>query len=192
MSSIKKQVERLTAFTSVASSTVLLGSALLLSGCDLTEEENLGRLPGSWQVRGLSVDGTSVSAQLDARYDRLVLTLRRGAGGRDVFSLTGRRAGEDSVLAVQGTFDKDGSELTLTPRQASGRIKVDYTISSVEGTSGSEGTFGSGKPSSSEDSPPMLLLELQAEEGRSEDALLGLIRLPIQGTVDQVRVHLSK
>lgn len=138
----KKQVGRLAASPPAAFLAVLVGGFLLLPGCDLAEEEEgLGRLAGSWQVTGLSVDGTSVTAQLDAQYDRLVLTLRRGADGRDFFSLTGRREGEGGVRTVQGTFDKDGGELTLRPRQRSGTpghgtlsspIEVDYAISNSE------------------------------------------------------------
>lgn len=185
----KKQVERLAASPPAACLAVLVGVVLLLPGCDLAEEEDLGRLAGSWQVTGLSVDGTSVTAQLDAQYDRLVLTLRRGADGRDFFSLTGRREGEGGVRTVQGTFDKDGSELTLRPRQGSGTsghgtlpgpIEFDYAVSSSE------------EPPSSGGQSSALFLELRAEEGRSEDALLDLIRLPIQGAVDRARVHLSK
>jgi len=153
---------------------MLMGSALLLPGCDLAEEESLGRLPGSWQITRLSVDGTSVTGQLNVQYDRLVLTLRRDADGQDFFSLVGRREG-DSIRTVQGTFDKDGRELTLRPNSLAGFIEVDYTISDSTGS-------GSTAP----------VLELRAEEGRSEDALLDLIQFPIQGAVDQVRIRLSR
>jgi len=159
--------------------TMLVGSALLLPGCDLAEEESLGQLPGSWQVTRLSVDGTPVTAQLNVQYDRLVLTLRRDAGGRDFFSLVGRREG-DSIRTVQGTFDKDGRELTLRPNGLVGLIVVDYTISDSTG------------PDSTSSDSTAPVLELHAEEGRSEDALLDLIQFPIQGTVDQVRIRLSK
>lgn len=155
--------------------TMLVGSALLLPGCDLAEEESLGRLPGSWQVTRLSVDGTLVTGQLNVQYDRLVLTLRRDADGQDFFSLVGRREGENRILTVQGTFDRDGRELTLKPNGLAGFIEVDYTISDSTDS-------GSTAP----------VLELRAEEGRSEDALLDLIQFPIQGAVDHVRIRLSK
>lgn len=164
--------------------TMLMGSALLLPGCDLAEEESLGRLPGSWQVTRLSVDGTPVTGQLSVQYDRLVLTLRRDAGGRDFFSLVGRREG-DSIRTVQGTFDKDGRELTLRPNGLAGFIEVDYTVSDYT-ISDSTGPNSTGSGSTAP------VLELRAEEGRSEDALLDLIQFPIQGTVDQVRIRLSR
>jgi hypothetical protein len=170
---------RLNSLPALLVGAVLMGSALLLPGCDLAEEESLGRLPGSWQVTRLSVDGTSVTGQLNVQYDRLVLTLRRDAGGRDFFSLVGRREG-DSIRTVQGTFDKDGRELTLRPNSLAGFIEVDYTISDSTGPD----STGSGSTAP--------VLELHAEEGRSEDALLDLIQFPIQGTVDQVRLRLSK
>ena len=170
---------RLNSLPALLVGTMLMGSALLLPGCDLAEEESLGRLPGSWQVTRLSVDGTSVTGQLSVQYDRLVLTLRRDADGRDFFSLVGRREG-DSIRTVQGTFDKDGRELTLRPNSLAGFIEVDYTISDSTGPD----STGSGSTAPA--------LELRAEEGRSEDALLDLIQFPIQGTVDQVRIRLSR
>lgn len=150
---------------------VLMGSIFLLFGCDLAGEEDLGRLPGSWQVTDLSVDETSVTAQLDARYDRMVLTLRRGAEGEEFFSLAGHRQGEGGVRTVQGTFDKDDGELTLTTNDVSptASIEVNYTIS--------------------ETTAPVLELRADEEEG---DALLNLIQFSIQGAVDQVHIRLSK
>jgi hypothetical protein len=170
---------RLNSLPALLVGTMLMGSALLVPGCDLAEEKSLGRLPGSWQVTRLSVDGTSVTGQLNVQYDRLVLTLRRDADGRDFFSPVGRREG-DSVRTVQGTFDKDGRELTLRPNCLVGSIEVDYTISDSTGPD----STGSGSTAP--------VLELRAEEGRSEDALLDLIQFPIQGAVDQVRIRLSR
>jgi hypothetical protein len=180
MFNTKEEAARLNPLPALLVGLVLTGSALLLPGCDLAEEESLGRLPGSWQVTRLSVDGTPVTGQLNVQYDRLVLTLRRDAGGRDFFSLVGRRQGENRILTVQGTFDKDGRELTLKPNSLVGFIEVDYTISD------------STSPDSTGSNSTAPVLELHAEEGRSEDALLDLIQFPIQGTVDQVRLHLSK
>lgn len=157
---------------------VLAYTALLLPGCDLAWEESLGKLSGSWQVTGLPIDETSVTAQLNAQYDRLVLTLHRGADGGEFFSLVGRWEGESVVLTVQGTFDRDGSgesgsgEITLTPNSGSsaGPIEADYVISS----------------------PSVPMLELCARAGRSEEALLNLIQFPAQGAIDETCIRFSK
>ena len=72
---------------------------------------------------------------------------------------------------MQGTFDKDDGELTLTTNDVSptASIEVNYTIS--------------------ETTAPVL--ELRADE-EERDALLNLIQFSIQGAVDQVHIRLSK
>lgn len=156
----------------IISMTFTVLTVPLLIGCDLTEEEDLGGLSGSWQATDLSVDGTSVMPRLNAEYDRLVLTLRRGAEGEELFSFVGSREDTGSDLTAEGTFDKDGSELTLFPADtlSIGSIELDYTIVDSAGST----------------------LQLHAEEGESERSFLQLIRLPIQGAVDQVTIRLSK
>jgi len=169
-----------------------IGLVWMLAGCDLADEDDLGELPGSWRATDLSVDGISVKEQLDTQYDRLVLTLRRGAEGGEFFTFIGREqetdddlrrgaeGGEfftfigreqetDDDLIVQGTFDVDGDELTLFPDTTS-PIEFDYAISDTADAT----------------------LRLRAEEGASEDLILDLLRLPIRGAVDRVDLYLSK
>jgi len=146
-----------------------IGLVWMLAGCDLADEDDLGELPGSWRATDLSVDGISVKEQLDTQYDRLVLTLRRGAEGGEFFTFIGREQETDDDLIVQGTFDVDGDELTLFPDTTS-PIEFDYAISDTADA----------------------ILRLRAEEGASEDLILDLLRLPIRGAVDQVDLYLSK
>lgn len=150
---------------------VLAGLMCVLGGCDLVgEEEPPKLLLGAWQTENLSVDGVSVKAQLNAQYDRSVLTLREGAEGGEFFTMVGRTDGAEEDLFVQGTFEVDSDEeLTLFPDKRP-QVEFDYAV-----------------PDSSRPD-----LRLSAEEGASEDRFLKLIRLPIQGAVDRVEMHLSK
>ena len=141
-----------------------------LVGCDLVDDdEDFSPLLGSWVTQDLSLDGTSVKAQLDAEYERLVLTLREGADNGEFFTIIGREEGAQEDLVVQGTFDADDTELTLFPDNGP-TVEFDYVVSD------------SLNPS----------LQLTAEEGRSEDLFLELIRLSIRGDVDRLDVQLSK
>lgn len=151
--------------------TVLtVGLVLGVAGCDLAEEdEDLSPFLGSWVTQDLSVDGISVKAQLDAQYDRLVLTLREGARGGEFFSIVGREEGAKEDLFVQGTFDVDANELRLFP------------------DTGPQVEFDAGIPDSSG-----ARLRLSAEEGASEDRFLDLIQLPVQGAVDRLEISLAK
>jgi len=142
----------------------------LASGCDLAgEDADLRPLLGSWRTTDLSVDGISVKAQLDAQYDRLVLTLREGSEGGEYFTIIGREDGNQEDLFVQGTFDSDADELDLFPEN-SPQIEFDYAVS--------------------DSSDPHL--QLSAEEGASEDLFIELLQLPIQGGVDRLELRLSK
>lgn len=146
---------------------ILLG---VVSGCDLAgEDADLRPLLGSWRTTDLSVDGISVKAQLDAQYDRLVLTLREGSEGGEYFTIIGREDGNREDLFVQGTFDADADELDLFP-ESSPQIEFDYAVS--------------------DSSDPQL--QLSAEEGASEDLFIELLQLPIQGGVDRLELRLSK
>jgi len=151
--------------------TVLtMGLVLGGAGCDLAEEdEDLGPFLGSWVTQDLSVDGISVEAQLDARYDRLVLTLREGARGGEFFSIVGREEGATEDLFVQGTFNVDANELRLSPDTG---LQVEF-VAEIPDSSGAR-------------------LRLTAEEGASEDRFLELIQLPIQGAVDRLEISLAK
>lgn len=155
--------------------SLLLGVAVfaflgLASGCDLAgEDADLQPLLGSWRTTDLSVDGISVKAQLDAQYDRLVLTLREGTEGGEYFTIIGREDGAQEDLFVQGTFDADPGELNLFPDNGP-QIEFDYAVS---------------------DSSDARLL-LGAEEGASEDLFIELLRLPIQGAVDRLELRLAK
>lgn len=141
-----------------------------LVGCDLVDEdETVEPLLGSWVTQDLSLDGISVKAQLDAEYERLVLTLRKGADAGEFFTIIGRRGGAREDLVVQGTFDADDTELTIRP-DSGPTVQFDHVVSD------------SLNPH----------LQLTAEEGRSEDLFLDLIRLPIQGGVDRLEIQLSK
>jgi hypothetical protein len=143
---------------------------LAAAGCDLTdEEENIDLFLGSWVTQDLTVDGISVKAQLDAQYDRLVLTLREGADGGEFFTIIGREEGATEDLFVRGTFDLDGKELTLFPGEGP-QIEFDRAVTDPSGTH----------------------LTLSTEEGASEDLFLELIKLPIQGAVDRLELRLSK
>ena len=149
---------------------LLLGLTCVGTGCDLTEEEeDFGPLLGSWQITGLSVNGLSVKAQLDAQYDQLVLTLRKGAESGEFFTIIGSDEGSRKDLVVQGTFEVDGNELDLYPDPGP-QVEFNYAVSdSVDPR-----------------------LQLSAEEGASEDLFLELIQLPIQGDTDRLELRLSK
>ena len=149
---------------------LLLGLTCVGAGCDLTEEEeDFGPLLGSWQITGLSVNGLSVKAQLDAQYDQLVLTLRKGAESGEFFTIIGSDEGSRKDLVVQGTFEVDGNELDLYPDPGP-QVEFNYAVSdSVDPR-----------------------LRLSAEEGASEDLFLELIQLPIQGDTDRLELRLSK
>lgn len=154
----------------VVLAVLVIGTLYVAAGCDLTDDqEDLSLLLGSWEVQDLTVDGISVKAQLDAQYDQLVLTLRKGAEEREFFTITGRKKEATESLFVQGTFEVDDNELTLFPDQAS-PIEFD---SVTPDSSGSR-------------------LTLSTEEGASEDLFLELIQLPIQGAVDRLEIRLSK
>lgn len=147
-----------------------IGLICVVGGCDLTGEEgDLSLLLGSWVAQDLAVDGISVKAQLDAQYDRLVLTLREGANGGEFFTIIGREEGTKEDLFVRGTFDLDGKELTLFPEKGP-QIEFDRAVTDSSGTR----------------------LTLSTEEGASEDLFLELIQLPIQGAVDRLELRLSK
>jgi hypothetical protein len=168
---ISMLTEKMALFRRSAVLTVLaVGLIFVAAGCDLTdEEEDIGLFLGSWVAQNLTVDGISVKAQLDAQYDRLVLTLREGANGGEFFTIIGREEGATENLFVQGTFDRDGKELTLFPNEAP-QIEFDRAVTDSTGTR----------------------LTLSTEEGASEDLFLELIQLPIQGAVDRLELRLSK
>lgn len=152
-----------------ALAVMVTGLIYVAAGCDLTDEEqDLGPLLGSWEAQDLTVDGVSVKAQLDAQYDRLVLTLREGAEGEEFFTIVGREEGTTEDLFVQGTFEVDANELTLFPDRTS-PIEFDTALPDSSGSR----------------------LTLSAEEGASEDLFLELIQLPIQGAVDRLEIRLS-
>lgn len=154
----------------VVLAVLVIGTLYVAAGCDLTDgQEDLSLLLGSWEVQDLTVDGISVKAQLDAQYDQLVLTLRKGAEEREFFTITGRKEEATESLFVQGTFEVDDNELTLFPDQTS-PIEFDGVTPDSSGSR----------------------LTLSTEEGASEDLFLELIQLPIQGAVDRLEIRLSK
>lgn len=149
---------------------LLLGLTCVGAGCDLTEEEeDFGPLLGSWRLTGLSVDGTSLKAQLEAQYDQLVLTLRKGAASREFFTIIGSDDGRPKDLVVQGTFQVNGDELDLYPDHGP-QVEFDYAVTDSLNSR----------------------LQLSAEEGASEDLFLELIHFLIQGDVDRLELRLSK
>ena len=149
---------------------LVVGMACAMVACDLAGEgEDLRPVLGSWRAQDLTVDGLSVKAHLDARYEQLVLTFREGASGGEFFTLLGQQEGTAEDLVVQGTFQLDDQELTLLPDEGP-QVEFDNVIPDSSGTD----------------------LTLRAEEGVSEDLFLDLIRLSLQGAVDRIELRLSR
>jgi len=155
---------------SVAVALPLLILGMVATGCDLSGEETPPGLLGSWQVQDLTTDGQSLREQLNARYNRLVITFRSDSGGEQFYSIIGEpESGEP--LEVQGTLDIDEGEVTLFPSPSSTIAQpIDFSFQII-----GEST-----------------LELRSvENGSNEERFLQLIQLQAQGNVDRLVMGLS-
>ncbi len=147
----------------------VLALPVLTAGCDLLDDEDrdedLDLLLGSWRVQDLVVDNVSIKTQLNAQYDRLVLTLREDGSGNEFFTVIGQAEGTEQDLFVQGTFflDSDDDQITLFP-DSGPSIELFYTVSEAAG------------------------LRMRANDGDEED-FLQLLRIPVQGDVDDLRAE---
>ena len=83
---------------------VLLGTALLLSGCDLSEDEDLSPLLGSWTIQEVEVDGVDRTPNLDAKFVQLVLSFRESGEGTEFFNVVGERENEGAPPRCPGTI----------------------------------------------------------------------------------------
>lgn len=150
---------------------LIAAGSLLLGGCDLTNgnrEADLPQLLGSWKIANVVVDDVSFKAQLDAQYENLVLTLRESGGGANFFTIIGQAEGADADLFVQGRFsiDSEDDEISLIP-DADPVVRFDYTL------------LGSTE------------LQFDADSGNEED-VLAILRIPVQGSVDALRLALTQ
>lgn len=155
---------------SVATGLSLLILGMVPTGCDLSGEETPPGLLGSWQVQDLTTDGQSLREQLNARYNRLVITFRSDSGGEQFYSIIGEpESGE--ALEVQGPLDIDEGEVTLSPSPSSPISQpIDFSFQII-----GEST-----------------LELRSvENGTNEEQFLDLIQLQAQGNVDRLVMGLS-
>jgi hypothetical protein len=151
---------------------VLLGTALLLSGCDLSEDEDLSPLLGSWTIQEVEVDGVDRTPNLDAKFVQLVLSFRESGEGTEFFNVVGERENEGAPLDVRGQFDLDNDdrEVTFFPDDGTsitGSITLDFAR------------------------PGPNRLQLSAEEDGDEDRFLALLELDVQGEVDRLVVRLA-
>lgn len=149
---------------------LIAAGTLLLAGCDLNDdrEMDLPQLLGSWVITDLVVDNVSFTAQLDAQYEVLVLTLRESAAGSNFFTIIGQTDGTEADLFVQGRFsiDSDDDEISLLP-DADPIVRFGYRFVGTD------------------------QLQFDADPGDEED-LLAILKIPVQGSVDALRMNLRQ
>jgi len=142
---------------------------VFLIGCDGLGDNNaeLNNLKGSWKTTDLIIDETSAIEQVEVDYDKLIFTLREDNNGRKRFNVIGSERENEEKLFVQGNLGVDKGELRFQPKSSS-NFEVNYSL------------VGNNE------------LVLTAEKGRSENLILDMIDLFIQGNFEKTQVVLTK